>query len=149
MKKLITLSLLITMSILFGFTPKPEGLNYQSLWSELKANDIQYPEIVFAQAILESGHFKSVVCRTNNNLFGMKYPKVRKSMATGSRRGYAIFPDWKASVQDYKLWQDRFLKRRSITNSKEYLMHLDRMYSETRGYSAMLKKIIKDFSYLS
>jgi uncharacterized FlgJ-related protein len=149
MKKLITFSLLIFMSIFLSFTPKPEGLNYESLWSELKANDVQYPEIVFAQAVLESGHFKSIVCRNNNNLFGMKYPKVRETMATGSNRGYAIFPDWKASVQDYKLWQDRFLKRRNITNSNEYLIHLDKMYSETSGYSKMLKKIIKNFAHLS
>src|SRR6187402_1570007 len=34
--------------------------------------NIKFPNIVLAQAELESGHFKSVMFKENNNLFGMK-----------------------------------------------------------------------------
>lgn len=33
--------------------------------------DVKYPEIVYAQAILETGHFTSKVCKEYNNLFGL------------------------------------------------------------------------------
>lgn len=33
--------------------------------------DIKYPDIVYAQAILETGHFTSKVCKEYNNLFGL------------------------------------------------------------------------------
>ena len=148
MKKIITICLIGIFSIFLSFTTEIDKPNYELLWSELKANDVKFPEIVFAQAVLESGHFKSFIFRTNNNLFGMRYPRVRETLATGAKSGYAVFSDWKSSVKDYKLWQERFIKRRGIDTKSEYLTELDKVYSESNGYSAKLKKIIKNFEYL-
>jgi len=148
MKKIITICLIGIFSIFLSFTTKIDKPNYELLWSELKANDVKFPEIVFAQAVLESGHFKSFIFRTNNNLFGMRYPKVRETLATGAKSGYAVFSDWQSSVKDYKLWQDRFIQKRGIDTKAEYLTELDKVYSESNGYSAKLKKIIKNFEYL-
>jgi uncharacterized FlgJ-related protein len=151
MKKIITVCLLVLPLLFTSFAannPQNTPPNYELLWSELIANGIKYPEVVFAQAVLESGHFKSTVFKSNNNLFGMKYPKVRETLATGSNRGYATFYSWKDSVKDYKMWQDRFIQKRSISNRNEYLIYLDKIYCQTTGYSTLLKRIIKKFDYL-
>lgn len=49
----------------FSQTPK-EGLKEALSYYNLKHKDI-----VYAQAILETGHFKSDICLKNNNLFGL------------------------------------------------------------------------------
>jgi len=45
--------------------------------SELKRLNVKFPHIVMAQAIAETGHYKSQVFKENNNLFGMKQATVR------------------------------------------------------------------------
>jgi hypothetical protein len=37
---------------------------------------IKSPEIVFIQALIETGYFKSELFLEANNLFGMRYPRV-------------------------------------------------------------------------
>ncbi|MEE1517367.1 MAG: glucosaminidase domain-containing protein [Lachnospiraceae bacterium] len=54
---------------------------------------IQYPEIVYAQALLETGHFKSKLCTQYNNLFGL-YNSRTKS--------YYRFDNWWDSVIAYR-----------------------------------------------
>ena len=63
---------------------------------------IKYPEIVWAQAILETGHFRSKIFRYNNNMFGMRLARLRKRTAIGKRFGYAIYSSWQESIIDYK-----------------------------------------------
>jgi flagellum-specific peptidoglycan hydrolase FlgJ len=101
---------------------------------------IKHPEIVLAQAKLESGRFKSRIFRENHNLFGMKLPKIRKTLATGKNRGYATFKDWKSSVNDYKLWQDRMIKKGKT--KAEYYTYLQKNYAENEQYVIILKKIV-------
>ena len=53
-------------------TPKPEFFYKtpeEGLIEALDYYEIQYPEIVYAQALLETGHFKSSACINDNNLF--------------------------------------------------------------------------------
>ena len=48
---------------------------------------IKHPEIVYAQALIETGGFTSTIYKQNNNLFGMKYVydcKSCKIVKTGS-----------------------------------------------------------------
>lgn len=33
--------------------------------------EVKHPQIVYAQAVLETGHFKSDLCLNDNNLFGL------------------------------------------------------------------------------
>lgn len=157
MKTIKLICLFAILSLSLGFKPmsdkvetKTESqlLNYESLWQELKQSNVKWPEVVFAQAVLESGHFKSIVCRKNNNLFGMRFPVKRETIAKGKNMGYATYTSWQHSVQDYKLWQDYLLSRKDIPNRVSYFILLDRIYSETPGYSNKLKQIINNFSYL-
>ena len=55
--------------------------------------DIQHSDIVIAQAILETGHFRSNICKTKNNLFGLY---------NSSKNEYFSFNHWSESVEAYK-----------------------------------------------
>jgi flagellum-specific peptidoglycan hydrolase FlgJ len=144
MKKSILL-LIILISFMSHTRPNNERdlLTKENLWLTIKAMDIKYPEIAFAQAILETGHFKSQNCKTSNNLFGMMMPNVRETVAVAkNERGFAVYETWIHSVQDYALYQDYMMKRRNMTRS-QYLSFINKKYSESRGYANKLNKIIK------
>lgn len=52
-------------------------LTIPNLLAEIKKNNIKFPKIVLAQAILETGWFKSSVCRNKHNLFGLTNPRTK------------------------------------------------------------------------
>lgn len=74
-------------------------LTKESLMKEIIKNNIKFPEIVYAQAILETGHLKSYNCRVRHNLFGFY---------NGKR--YLEFKNWKECIKFKKLWQDKKYK---------------------------------------
>lgn len=65
-----------------------------------------YPEIITAQAIIESGCGKHIP-EKSNNLFGMKVPGKRETTAhnRGSVDVYAKYGNWKLCVADRILWE--------------------------------------------
>lgn len=71
------------------FNQSPE----EGLREALDYYGIQYPQIVYAQALLETGHFKSKLCTQYNNLFGL-YNSRTKS--------YYRFDNWWDSVIAYR-----------------------------------------------
>lgn len=82
---------------------------------------------VLAQAILETGHFKSRVCLEYNNLFGLYDLR---------RHDYYHFARWEDSVIGYK----KFIQYRY--KGGNYLMFLRRIgYAEDPGYTAKVGKI--------
>ena len=68
------------------------ALTIPNLYKEIIRNGILYPKIVLAQAILETGWFRSSVCRNKHNLFGLTNPR------TGE---YYEFSHWTESVRAY------------------------------------------------
>lgn len=113
------------------------------LYLEIIENGIKHPDIVLAQAILESGYLTSQVFIENNNLFGMRFPERRPTVALSENRGYSVYDCWTDSVKDYKLFQD-FLFRRKEKNRDEYFDYLNRIYAEDPNYVPFLKKVIED-----
>ena len=62
------------------------------LLEALEYYNVQHPDIVYAQAILETGYFRSKVCKEYNNLFGLY----------DSKNGdYYRFNHWSESVVGY------------------------------------------------
>jgi uncharacterized FlgJ-related protein len=120
MKKLIILLLVLSSFIPHTKAKNDLGLlTKENLWLTIKAMDIMYPEIAFAQAILETGHFRSSNCKEANNLFGMMMPNVRETVAIGkNQRGFAVYETWMHSVQDYALYQSHMMKRKKMTRSQ-------------------------------
>jgi len=118
------------------------ALDKATLWQEIKALNIKFPEFVFAQALLESGNFTSKLARRHNNLFGMKVPSKRETLAIKkSKSGYAVYSHWRDSVRDYLLFQEYVMKRHDT--EKEYIAYISRRYSETPDYLIKVKKVIK------
>ena len=75
---------------------------------------VENPEIVYNQAKIETGWFKSPIFRELNNAFGMHYPYSRETTAIGWRWGdyyngshqkMSEYTHWSESVKDISLWQ--------------------------------------------
>lgn len=106
-------------------------LTINNLYKEIIDNGIQHPKIVLAQAILETGWFKSSVCKHKGNLFGLTNPK------TGE---YYIFNHWKESVKAYK---DKVQYKYKGGN---YLLWLQKIgYAEDPRYVSSLIKILEQY----
>jgi len=116
---------------------------------------ISHPDVAIAQSILETGWYKSDIFNVNNNLFGMKFPKKRKTVAVGENMGHAKYEKWEDSVNDYKLWQDYYNQLRKSKklnpidsmSKDEYYSFLDSIYCplnqcKAGKYSNSLKTLI-------
>lgn len=88
--------------------------------------EIKYPEIVLAQAKLESGNFTSNRFKQYNALFGFQT----------SDTNIIKYKSWKESVIHYKVWQMKRLKE-----NEDYYDFLIRVkYSEDSSYINKLKQ---------
>lgn len=83
-------------------------LTIPNLYAEIIQNRIQYPKIVLAQAILETGWFTSPVCRNKHNLFGLTNPRTGKYFEFGhwteSVRAYYTKVQYRYKGGNYLLW---------------------------------------------
>lgn len=107
----------------------------------IKSSGIKHPEIVFAQAKLETANFTSNLFIKNGNLFGMKLAKSRPTTAIGEQYSHAKYTDWTRSIADYKLWQDNL--KSDIRTKKRYIKYLSNNYAEDKNYIKKLKKILR------
>lgn len=93
-----------------------------------------------AQAILESGNFKSELFKQNSNPFGMMRPRQRPTTSIDKEQ-YAKYEHWKHSILDYWIWQHSYAK--TIKNEEEYLNLLQSIYAEDKNYTKKLKRIMR------
>ena len=122
-----------------------EGLTHQSLYEQIIKFGIKFPDVVFAQAVLESGNFTSKLFQSANNLFGMKIPTKRESTAIGqTKSGYSKYDDWNFSVYDYFLWQEYMLKKHGDLTKSQYLALLGKIYAEDKRYVSSIKRVISE-----
>lgn len=104
-------------------------LTIPNLYAEIKRNGILYPKVVLAQAILETGWFRSSLCRERHNLFGLTNPHTGK---------YYEFVHWTESVRAY------FTKVQYKYKGGNYLLWLkDIGYAEDPGYVEAIFKVLK------
>jgi uncharacterized FlgJ-related protein len=117
---------------------------YRFSKSKLKAYlvelNVRFPHIVYAQARLESGNFKSPIFLENNNLFGMKVARRRPTTNKGENRGHAYFDSWKECVVDYAFYQAAYLQ--DLKTDSQYLQYLRTNYAEDPNYYQRLLKLI-------
>lgn len=92
-----------------------------------KYYNIEYPEIVVAQSILETGYYKSKGCTEHNNLFGLYDSKNKR---------YFKFNTWQESVEAYKnMIQYKY-------KSGDYYLFLKKIgYAEDPEYINKIKNI--------
>jgi uncharacterized FlgJ-related protein len=145
--------ILITLIILLNIQPinstgytntidycEPVPFTAENLYSFIVKINIKHPDIVMAQALLETGRFKSTVFNRNHNLFGMKQPRLRTTTSKGRKGHYAEYDNWQSSVIDYKLWQDRMIHK-GLTR-KAYFNYLRKHYAEDSMYVIKINIIL-------
>lgn len=107
-------------------------LTIPNLYKEIIRNGILYPKIVLAQAILETGWFRSSVCRNKHNLFGLTNPRTGK---------YYEFNHWIESVRAY------YTKVQYKYKGGNYLLWLDEIgYAEDPNYIISIISILEFIS---
>lgn len=110
----------------FLLSDKPDS---NLLMEALDYYDIKHPHIVYAQAILETGHFRSRVCKEYNNLFGLY----------DSKKGdYYRFKHWSESVVAYM----NCIQYKYEPQTDYYVFLTEIGYAEDSLYIDKLKKIV-------
>lgn len=114
---------------------KPEFFNKspkEGLMEALEYYGIHHPKIVYAQAVLETGHFKSDLCINNNNLFGLY----------NSKKGdYYKFNHWSESIKAYV----DFIQYKYKPPNDYYKFLKEIGYAEDPHYIVKLKRIVKRY----
>ena len=101
--------------------------------TELEKQEVWYPEVVLAQAILETGWFDCKRCSLDkNNLFGLWDSRNQK---------YFEYDTWQESIGGYKRGiQYKFFRK----DYKDYYKFLEEIgYAEDPNYISKLKIIVK------
>ena len=125
------------------------GITKQKLYEQIIKFGIKFPDIVFAQAMIESGELTSKLFKTANNMFGMRFPSVRETTAQGKTNGgYSRYEDWNFGVYDYFLWQDHMLRNRTEITKSQYLSLLGRVYAEDPNYVSKVKKKVSQYQHI-
>lgn len=105
-------------------TVRIDTFSENNLILEMHNLEMLAPNIVLAQAKLETGNFKSYLFRCSNNLFGFR-----------NFNGYIKYESWKESVKAYKNWQTRKYKGGDYYDFLEYIK-----YAEDTLYVYKLKQ---------
>jgi hypothetical protein len=132
MPQTLSASTVTTSKSHFRQAPVSSGLpdlTIPNLIAEIEKNGIKYPKIVLSQAILETGWFKSPVCRNKHNLFGLTNPRTGK---------YYEFNHWTESVKAY------YTKVQYRYKGGNYLLWLKKIgYAEDPGYIRAVIRVLK------
>ena len=120
------------------YSDKRKVLNEKNIIYWMDKFGVKSKKIVLAQIKLETGHFTSKICTENNNLTGMKLPRVRKTTAIGENRGHAKYNSWIDSIRDIRLFQDYY-----NVGDDCYYTFLERIgYAQNSQYIKLLKTIV-------
>ncbi|MGE5348286.1 MAG: glucosaminidase domain-containing protein [Actinomycetota bacterium] len=133
---------------LFYFQVRYLPFSEELLVKCLKLEGIKYQDVVLLQSRLETGYYTSDIFLNGNNLFGMKYPAFRPTVATGVYKDHARYEHWSDSVIDYALWQQYYMSRGYLIgdgqDSDFYLVFLKSIpYAEDKRYVSKLVRLSK------
>jgi hypothetical protein len=106
-------------------------ITVERLYEACDYYNIQYPDIVIAQAILESGFFKSNICVEHNNLFGLYNSRIKE---------YYHFDHWAESVKAYR---DKVQYKYEGGDYYEWLQEIG--YAEDTLYIPKVKNLVKKY----
>jgi uncharacterized FlgJ-related protein len=102
-------------------------LTEKEILKELIKQGCVLPNVAFAQMKIETGNFKSAICRENKNIAGIKTSKSKH--VVGMNRGHCSYKTYKDCIKDYVRIQNRYLK------------NIDGRYAENPQYVQKLKSL--------
>lgn len=106
-------------------------LNKENFFLVCEIYDVQFPEIVYAQARLESGNFKSKLFETKNNFLGLYNSKIKD---------FYEFEHWTECILGYKeLLQFKYTGDEQIETYYQFLIDLP--YAMDPQYITKVKRI--------
>jgi uncharacterized FlgJ-related protein len=119
-----------------------ESFSKEKFFEEVDRSHFKFPDIIKAQALIESQHFSSPVWKENNNALGMRLPNSRFTVATGSNLGHATYRTWKDCIKDRLIYEALYLNDLS---KNQYYTYLDKVYARagSTNYSDLIKTLIK------
>lgn len=109
-----------------------DTITVEGLYKACEYYEIQQPDIVVAQAILETGFFKSDLCLKRHNLFGLFNSRTMD---------FYSFNHWAESVKAYR---DKVQYRYKTGNYYDWLEHIG--YAEDSLYVSKLKNIVTNYN---
>ena len=109
-----------------------DTITVEGLYKACDYYNIQYPDIVIAQALLESGFFKSDLCLEHHNLFGLYNSRTKD---------YYHFDHWTESVKAYR---DKVQYKYKEGDYYEWLQELG--YAEDTLYIPKVKNLVKKYN---
>ena len=112
-----------TDTIFVGDVP----LTDSAITEELVKLGCVLPNVALAQFKLETGHFKSSICKENKNIAGIR--NSVSPLVIGKNRGHCVYKSYRDCLRDYVRVQNKYLKK------------IDGKYAEAEGYIQELKKI--------
>ena len=89
--------------------PEDITLTDSAILAELVKGNCMLPNIALAQAKLETGHYKSVVCKENKNLFGIK--KHNCKYVAGDNLNHATYKTYRDNIKCYLHIQEHYLSK--------------------------------------
>ena len=113
-----------------------DSISENNLKKAINYYGLLYPEVVFSQAILETGRFRSPIFKKYNNLFGLYNSK---------KKDYFKFDHWSESVKAYKDYVQR--KYNPPSCYYEFLEELP--YAEDPLYLFKVKQIVREYENIS
>lgn len=102
-------------------------LTEKEILRELVKQGCILPNVALAQMKIETGNFKSAICKENKNIAGIKTSKSK--YVAGMNRNHCSYRTYKDCIKDYIRIQNRYLK------------NIDGRYAENPQYVQKLKTI--------
>ena len=111
--------------------------------NKIKQLNLNYPHIVYAQAMLESGNFTSKIFKENNNMFGMKQARVRINLAKSTQYNHAYFETWEDCLLDFAFHRATYFSK--LKTEQDYYNYLGKYYAEDPSYIGKLKSMVNKY----
>ena len=128
---LLAIILMILMSVGKCIAQEPHA----GVFEMIKAHNIKHPEIVYHQALLESGNFNPNLNSSwvhYNNPFGFR---LSSQITSTNSKGYITFDNLEHAVEYYKSYQDKY-----YTGGDYYQFLINMGYAQSPNYITNLKQ---------
>lgn len=102
-------------------------LTDSAITKELTQLGCMLPNVALAQFKVETGHFKSAICRENKNIAGIR--NSASKLSKGLSRGHNVYSTYRDCLRDYVRIQNKYLK------------NIDGRYAEAKDYTEQLSKV--------